>query len=584
MCFPSVLVVVSKDGIRLDPCKVQAIINFPPPSNLLQIQKLQGKANFLRRFIPNYAELTKGYTRLLKKDVPFVWDQVAQASFDALKYCLVKASLMYAPDYQRDFNLYLAAADTTIAMVLVQEVDGIEHPIYYLSKNLNDTESKYSYVEKLALAAVQAIQRFRHYVLFRKTTILSDCNPMTYILSRQLLGGKYSKWIAILQEFDLEFVKSKSKKALVFAELLCDLPSSSNDETSEESIVDESLFLISTSDEWYGDIIVYLQTQKFRPNTSHSEQKRIRYQAKDYMIVGDTLYHRGIDTVLRRCLTHEEAEKAMNECHLGACGGHQSGYATAQKILRAGYFWPTMFKDCIIAVRSCHACQIFHSKTRRPPAPLQPIVAVGPFAKWGINFMQCNPTSTGGHGYIIVAVDYFTKWAEAMPTLDNTGETAALFFFNHVVARFGVPQAIVTDHGSYFRNHMMVELAAKLGLSHDSSTPYYPQANGQVEAINKVLKRMLQRMIGVHKRRWHLILYSALWSYRTSVKNATGFTPFQLVYGLEAVLPIQCEISSLKLAIDLLPGTSEEEARFLELIQLDETRRDAALANEAHKK
>ena len=131
---------------------------------------------------------------------------------------------------------------------------------------------------------------------------------------------------------------------------------------------------------------------------------------------------------------------------------------------------------------------------------------------------------------------------------------------------------------------MMVELAAKVGLSHDNSTPYYLQANGQVEAINKVLKRMLQRMIGVHKRRWHLILYSALWAYRTSVRNATGFTPFQLVYGLEAILPIQCEISSLKLAIDLLPGTSEEEARFLDLIQLDETHRDAALANEAHKK
>jgi len=128
-----------------------------------------------------------------------------------------------------------------------------------------------------------------------------------------------------------------------------------------------------------------------------------------------------------------------------------------------------------------------------------------------------------------------------MPTLNNSGETAALFFFNHVVSRFGVPQAIVTDHGSHFRNHMMVELAAKLGLSHDSSTLYYPQANGQVEAINKVLKGMLQRMIGVHKQSWHLILYSALWAYRISV------------YGLEAILPVQCEISSLKLAVDLLP-------------------------------
>eukprot|EP00253_Pinus_taeda_P033692 PITA_33692 len=280
-------------------------------------------------------------------------------------------------------------------------------------------------------------------------------------------------------------------------ELLCDLPSSSNDATSEEAIVDENLFLISSSDLWYGDIIIYLQTQTYRSNTSRSEQRRIRYQAKDYVIIIDTLYRHGIDTVLWRCLTLKEAEKVLNDCHLGACGGHQSGYATVQKILRAGYFWPTIFKDCVTAVRSCHACQIFDSKTRRTPTPLQPVVAVGPFAKWGIDFMT---------------------------------------------------------------------------------------SNGQVEAINKVLKHMLQRMIGVQKRNWHLILYSALWAYRTSVRNATGFTPFQLVYGLEAILPVQCEIPSLKLAVDLLPRTSEEEARFLELIHLDETRRDVASANKAHKK
>jgi len=167
-----------------------------------------------------------------------------------------------------------------------------------------------------------------------------------------------------------------------------------------------------------------------------------------------------------------------------------------------------------------------------------------------------------------------------MPTLNNS----ALFFFNHVVARFGVPQPIVTDHGSHFCNHMMVELTAKLGLSHDSSNPYYPQANGQVEAINKVLKHMLQRMIGVHKRNWHLIMYLALWAYRTSMRNVTRFTPFQLVYGLETILPIQCEISSLKLAIDLLPNTSEKEAHFLELIHLGETHHDVTLANEVQKK
>ena len=134
-----------------------------------------------------------------------------------------------------------------------------------------------------------------------------------------------------------------------------------------------------------------------------------------------------------------------------------------------------------------------------------------------------------------------------MPTFNNTGQKTALFFFNHVFSRFGVPQAIVTDHGKHFRNHMMNYLNTKLQLSYDSYTPYYPQANGQVEAINKILKHIPQRMIGVHKRNWHLILYSALWAYRTLVRNATRFTPFQLVYGLKAILPIQCEISSLNL-------------------------------------
>jgi hypothetical protein len=98
---------------------------------------------------------------------------------------------------------------------------------------------------------------------------------------------------------------------------------------------------------------------------------------------------------------------------------------------------------------------------------------------------------------------------------------------------------------------MMSELTEKLGLRHDSSTPYYPQSNGQVEAINKVLITMIRRMIGIHKNSWHTMLFSALWAYRTSVKSATGFTPFRLVYGMEAILPIECEIPSLKLAVEL---------------------------------
>ena len=139
--------IVSKDEICLDPLKVEAIINLPSPSSLHQLHSLQGKANFLRCFIPNYAEVARGYTRLLKHGVPFCWDEIAQKYFEALKTLLFNAPLLRPPNYHLDFYLYLAVVFITIAMVLVQEDDdGNEHVIYYLSRKLLDPKVHYAHV------------------------------------------------------------------------------------------------------------------------------------------------------------------------------------------------------------------------------------------------------------------------------------------------------------------------------------------------------------------------------------------------------------------------------------------------------
>ena len=153
-------------------------------------------------------------------------------------------------------------------------------------------------MEKLALATVIAVQKFCHYIFLRTTTVLSDQKPMYYILTRQVLGGKYSRWIFILQEFDLEFSKATSKKSLVFSELMCDLPCALMDSDPSDSFPDEFLFLISTTDPWYGDLIIYLQTQRFQPTISHEDRRRIRHHAKYYLVLNDTLYRHGIDTIL----------------------------------------------------------------------------------------------------------------------------------------------------------------------------------------------------------------------------------------------------------------------------------------------
>jgi hypothetical protein len=222
-----------------------------------------------------------------------------------------------------------------------------------------------------------------------------------------------------------------------------------------------------------------------------------------------------------------------------------------------------LIKYCVESVKKCHLCQIFSWKMQAHPTAMFPIIVVGPFTKWEIDFTTCHPASARGHRYIIVAVDYFTKWVQAMPTSKNDGETTSLFIFNLIVERFDIPKEIVTDHGSHFQNKMMSELTSNLGLRQENSSPYYPQENGQVEVVNKSLKTILQQMINYAKSNWHLMLYLTLWTYRMSVNTSTGLSHFQLVYRLEEVFPIECHISSLMLAVDLLPDTSPLEERLL---------------------
>lgn len=149
-------------------------------------------------------------------------------------------------------------------------------------------------------------------------------------------------------------------------------------------------------------------------------------------------------------LTNDESKHILNENHVGACGGHLSSMSTSQKIIRVDYFCPSLFRNYIMAIKHCRNCQMFSSKSWAPPTPFHPVMTAGPFYKWGINFMEFWPPSKNGHKYIIILVDNFTKWAKSMPTFTNTNATTAQFFFNNVIAYFGVPKQLVSNHGTQF--------------------------------------------------------------------------------------------------------------------------------------
>jgi hypothetical protein len=151
---------------------------------------------------------------------------------------------------------------------------------------------------------------------------------------------------------------------------------------------------------------------------------------------------------------------------------------TPQKNLRVSYFWSSIFKECVEVVKKCHPCQVFTQKMSSQPSPLYLVIIdgpfIGPFTKWGVDFVDCNPNLVGGSQHISMVLDYFTKWVEAIPTVKSKRKTVSLFVFNQIISRLGILSEIVTDHGSHFENEMMEELASKLGFKHVHSSPYYP--------------------------------------------------------------------------------------------------------------
>ena len=208
-----------------------------------------------------YATKAYGFIRLLHTKIPFVWDQQAQESFDALKQALASAPLLSAPDFTRDFILYVSASDNAIVGILVQEDDAChENVIYYISQKLTGPPLRYSPEEKLPLAVVFSAQKLCHYIIANHTGVVVDSNPMWYLLIRCLLQGQAAKWVVVLQEFNLEFVSPTIIKALTLTMLMTDLPPLTVSSPPKDDLPDDFIFVISTNDPWYGDILLYLRT------------------------------------------------------------------------------------------------------------------------------------------------------------------------------------------------------------------------------------------------------------------------------------------------------------------------------------
>ncbi|GKC98936.1 reverse transcriptase domain-containing protein [Tanacetum coccineum] len=243
--------------------------------------------------------------------------------------------------------------------------------------------------------------------------------------------------------------------------------------------------------------------------------------------------------LLRRCVHGQEAVDILTACHNGPTGGHHGANYTAKKVFDSGFYWPTIYRDAHDMVKSCDSCQRQGKISQKDEMPQNAIQVCEIFDVWGIDFMGPFPSSRGNK-YILVAVDYLSKWVEAkaLPTNDAR---VVVKFLKSLFARFGTPRAIISDRGTHFCNDQFAKVMLKYGVTHRLSTAYHPQTSGQVEVSNRGLKRILERTVGENRASWSDKLDDALWAFRTAFKTPIGCTPYKLVYGKACHLPIELE-------------------------------------------
>ncbi|KAL0313645.1 UNVERIFIED_CONTAM: Transposon Tf2-12 polyprotein [Sesamum radiatum] len=259
----------------------------------------------------------------------------------------------------------------------------------------------------------------------------------------------------------------------------------------------EEIMCTAPTTSWKEEIVRFL-TEGFEPE-GEKDAKSLRRRASHFVMVDGQLYKCGFSQPFLKCLTPEEGNYVLREIHEGICGNHLGGRALAGKTLKQGFFWPTMLQNANELVKHCRACQEHANINHQPAALMQHLESPCPFDQWGLDLVGPFPQATGQRKFLIVTVDYFTKWVEAEALTKITENEVIKFLWKNIVCRFGIPRAFVSDNGTQFSGNKLREWCKGLSIKQFFTSVSNPQANGQTEVTNRTILQHLKTRLGSAK-------------------------------------------------------------------------------------
>ncbi|KAK1628906.1 hypothetical protein QYE76_003221 [Lolium multiflorum] len=457
---------VHERGIEIGLKSQEAVRTMKPPTTKKELQCLIGKINFVRRFISNLSGRIEPFMGLvkIKPDEEFRWGAEQQQAFDDIKE-YDQAAVLVPPRQDRPFYIYLSVADTSIASVVVQVYDGLEKVVFYLSRRMLDAETRYPEIEKLCLCLFFTCTKIQHILVSADIIVICKSDVIKHMLSAPVLKGRLGKWMFALSEFEIRYQPAKAVKGQALADLIAERINTDVAALSvrawamffDGSVCEDGCgigvllvsprgatysFSIKLADPCTNNVAEYeaickgmkllLEAGAEAVEIFGDSKLVISQLTEEYKCESESLFpfwiqcrelmaqFRTLEGLLLKCLGSAESNRLLHEVHEGACGTHQSAHKMKWLIRRSGFYWPTMLEDCFQYYKGCQACQKFGSIQMVPASAMNPIIKPWPFRGWGMDMIgEIHPSSSKGHRWVLAITDYFTKWVEAVPTLQE---------------------------------------------------------------------------------------------------------------------------------------------------------------------
>lgn len=500
---------IKNNKISPSKAKSKAVLNYPRPTTLKQIHSFLGLTGYFRKFVKNYAQLAKPLSDLLKKNATFIFGPEQEKSFELLKKHLVENPVLeiYCP--KKKTELHTDACKYGYGAILLQDSnnDGHMHPIYYFSKKTSEAEQKYSSYELEVLGIIEALKRFRVYLLGIDFKIVTDCSAFEMTMRKKDLTTRVARWALLLEEFSYK-IEHRAGDKMRHADAL-----------SRNAIS----LIIKTE---VSDRIKSLQQEDEKIKVIMELLKTTSY---DTYVIEHGLLHKHHDGKSLLVIPRKMQKEIIKGAHEN---GHFGIKKTEELILRE-YWIPKLREKITNLIKICIPCILAERKRGKQEGYLHPIDKGDlPLDTYHIDHLGPLSSTAKGYKYILAVVDAFTKFTWLYATKSTTTqEVIDKLEIQSVI--FGYPRRIISDRGTAFTSHLFEEYCEKRSIKHILITTGVPRSNGQVERINQIIIPTLTKLTIDKAEDWHKHVNKLQTCLNNSHQRSIDRTPFEIMIGVK---------------------------------------------------